>query len=103
MCRIKFKQAIRKCKKDKETIIADIIAEKMFQKDPRKFWKDVKHRVDSKSDENIESMWKHHDKNIFNSVRVFVIKLTFIYLRITLARRALLMTCLAISARNGWS
>ena len=49
LSRTKFKHAIRKCKKDKETIIADIIAEKMCQKDPCKFWKDVKHRVNNKT------------------------------------------------------
>ena len=71
---------IRKCKKDKGTIIADSIAEKMCQRDPRKFWKDVKHRVNSNTkiptnidgvhgDDNIISMWKHHYENIFNTVQ----------------------------------
>ena len=69
LSRTKFKHAVRKCKKDKETIIADSIAEKMCQKDPRKFWKNFKHRVNSKTkiptnvdglhgDDNIGSMWK---------------------------------------------
>ena len=71
LSRTKCKHAIRKCKKDKETTIADSIAEKICQKDPRKFWKGVKHRVNSKTkiptnvdgvhgDDNIGSMWKHH-------------------------------------------
>ena len=47
--RITLKHVIRKCKKDKETIIADSIAEKTCPKEPRKFWKDVKHLVNSKT------------------------------------------------------
>ena len=71
LSRIKLKHAIRKCKKYTEAIIADSIAEQMCQKDARKFWKDVKHRVNTKTkfptnvdgvhgDDNIGSMWKHH-------------------------------------------
>ena len=67
----------------------------MCQQDPRKFWKEVKHRVNSKTkiptnvdgehgDDNIGSMWKHHYENSCISVKVVVIKLTLIYVRITL-------------------
>ena len=39
LSRSKFKYALRKCKRDKETIIADNIAEKLCQKDDRDIWK----------------------------------------------------------------
>ena len=42
LSRSKFKYALRKCKRDKETVIADIIAEKLCQKDSRDFWKNIK-------------------------------------------------------------
>ena len=37
LSRSKFKYALRKCKRDKETVIADNIAEKLCQKDSRDF------------------------------------------------------------------
>ena len=75
-----FKHATRKCKKDKETINAHSIAEKMCKNDSHKFRKNVKHLVKSKTkifinidgvhgDENIGSMWKHHYENVFNIVK----------------------------------
>ena len=39
LSRCKFKYALRKCKRDKHTIIADNIAEKLCQKDNRDFLK----------------------------------------------------------------
>ena len=42
---IKFKHAIRKCKQDKETIIADSIAKKMCKKDHRT---EINHHTNSK-------------------------------------------------------
>lgn len=79
LSRMKFKQAIRKCKREKETIIADNIAEQLCQKDHRKFWKEIKHCTNSKvklptnidnihGDVNIGSMWKHHYEHLFNDV-----------------------------------
>ena len=46
--RSKFKYALRKCKRDKETIIADNIAEKLCQKDDRDFWKNIKQMTNTK-------------------------------------------------------
>ena len=37
LCRSRFKYALRKCKRDKETIVSDRIAEKMCQTDQRNF------------------------------------------------------------------
>ena len=48
LSRSKFKYALRKCKRDKETIIADNIAEKLCQKDNRDFWKNIKHMTNTK-------------------------------------------------------
>ena len=70
LSRIKCKHAIRKCKKDKETIIADRIAQQMCKKDHREFWKEIKHSRNSKvkhhtniegdyGDVNSGSMWKY--------------------------------------------
>ena len=79
LSRSKFKYALRKCKRDKETIIADNIAEKLCQKDDRDFWKNIKQITNKKvklptnidgvhSDNDIVSMWKQHYAAIFNSV-----------------------------------
>ena len=48
LSRITFKHAIRKCKKDKENIIADSIAQNMCKKYRRKFCKEIKHYTNSK-------------------------------------------------------
>ena len=42
LCRIRFQYALRKCKRDKETIVSDRIAEKMCQTDQRNFWKEIR-------------------------------------------------------------
>ena len=79
LSRSKFKYALRKCKRDKETIIAGNIAEKLCQKDNRDFWKNIKHMTNTKvklptniygvhGDNDIVSMWKQHYAAIFNSV-----------------------------------
>ena len=49
LSRSKFKYALRKCKRDKETVIADNIAEKLCQKDSRDFWKNIKQMTNKKS------------------------------------------------------
>ena len=48
LSRSKFKYALRKCKRDKETIIADNIAEQLCQKDDRDFWKNIKQMTNKK-------------------------------------------------------
>ena len=79
LSRSKFKYALRKCKRDKETIIADNIAEQLCQKDDRDFWKNIKQMTNKKvklptnidgvhGDNDIVSMWKQHYAAIFNSV-----------------------------------
>ena len=79
LSRSKFKFALRKCKRDKMTIIADNIAENLCKKDSRDFWKDIKHLTNKKvklptnidgvhGDNDIVSMWKQHYAAIFNSV-----------------------------------
>ena len=79
LSRSKFKYALRKCKRDKETIIAHNIAEKLCQKDDRDFWKNIKQMTNKKvklptnidgvhGDNDIVSMWKQHYAAIFNSV-----------------------------------
>ena len=76
--RSKFKYALRICKRDKETIIADNIAEQLCQKDDRDFWKNIKQMTNKKvklptnidgvhGDNDIVSMWKQHYAAIFNS------------------------------------
>ena len=79
LSRSKFKYALRKCKRDKKTVIADNIAEKLCQKDSRDFWKNIKQMTNKKvklptnidgvhGDNDIVSMWKEHYATIFNSV-----------------------------------
>ena len=79
LCRSRFKYALRKCKKDKETIVSDRIADKMCQTDQRNFWKEIRCTMNSNvklptcidgvhGDSNIAAMWKHHYSTIFNSV-----------------------------------
>ena len=71
LSRSKFKFALRKCKRDKETIIADNIAENLCKKDNRDFWKDIKYLTNKNVklptnidgvhvDNDIVSMWKQH-------------------------------------------
>ena len=48
LSRINSKHAIRKCKKDKENIIADNIAQNMCKKYRRQFCKEIKHHTNSK-------------------------------------------------------
>ena len=76
--RCKFKYVLRKCKRNKETIIADKLANKFSSKSDREFWKDVKNIMNSKvklpnligecKGDDIPDMWKNHYENIFNSV-----------------------------------
>ena len=42
LCRSRFKYALRKCKRDKEAIISDSIADEMCQTDQRNFWKEIR-------------------------------------------------------------
>ena len=96
LSRSKFKYALRKCKRDKETIIADNIAEKLCQKDNRDFWKNIKHMTNTKvklptnidgvhGDNDIVSMWKQHYAAILIVLKtVAVIKLTVISVTRTL-------------------
>ena len=64
LSRIKFKHAIRKCKKCKETIIAESIAQNMCKKDHRKFRKEIKHHTNSKLKLPTNSEGVHGDVNI---------------------------------------
>ena len=44
LCRSRFKYALRKCMRDKETSVYDSIADKMCQTDQRNFWKEIRCR-----------------------------------------------------------
>ena len=80
LCRIRFKYALRKCKRDKETIVSDRIAEKMCQTDQRNFCKEIRCTMNSYNvklptcidgvhgDCNIAAMWKHHYSTIYLTV-----------------------------------
>ena len=48
LCRSRFKYALRKCKRDKETIVSNRIADKMCQTDQRNFWKELLCTMNSK-------------------------------------------------------
>ena len=80
LSRSKLKYALRKCKRDKETVIADNIAEKLCQKDSRDFWKNIKQMTNKKvklptnmdgvhGDNDIVSMWKQHYATIYIIIR----------------------------------
>ena len=45
--RSRFKYALRKCKRDKETIVSDRIADTMWQTDQRNFWKEIRCTMNS--------------------------------------------------------
>ena len=79
LCRSRFKYALRKCKREKETIVSDRIADKMCQTDQRNFWKEIRCTMNSNvklptcidgvhGDSNIAALWKNHYSTIFDSV-----------------------------------
>ena len=44
LCRSRFKYALKKCKRDKETSVSDSIADEMCQTNQRNFWKEIRCR-----------------------------------------------------------
>ena len=77
--RATFKLALRYCRNHIDELKADACAESLFNKDPRKFWKDVYKMSNSKVSchldsvggasgaENVVNMWKAHFQDIYNS------------------------------------
>lgn len=77
--RSKFKQALKLCRKRKNCLIADKIANKLSNKNDRDFWREIKLHSNSKiklpnnvgnayGAANICEMWQEHYMTIFNSV-----------------------------------
>ena len=79
--RAKFKYALRLrvCKRNKNSIISDKIAESMCAKNDRAFWREIKKYSNSKlklpnavgdaqGSDNISVMWQEHYRHIFNMV-----------------------------------
>ena len=78
--RAQFKYALRKCKVNKNTIIADKIANKMSGNNVREFWNEIKVNMNSRvnlpsvidnsnGDEQITEMWQSHFEQVFNTVK----------------------------------
>jgi exonuclease III len=74
-----FKYALRKCKLNKNTILADKLATNLAGKSDRDFWKNVKATMNSRislptriddhhGNSEIADMWKNHYESIFNAV-----------------------------------
>ena len=76
--RSKFKSVLRKCKRNKDIILADKLADSFRTKNDRDFWKDIKRQLNSKVNlpnqvdnckgDDIPCMWKAHYDFVFNSV-----------------------------------
>ena len=69
---------LRKCKRNKNSIIADKLADKFKNKNDREFWKDIRNMTNSKVNlpnmvhtfigDEIPEMWKNHYQSVFNCV-----------------------------------
>ena len=79
LSRSRFKFALRKCKRDRETVVANNFANKLLANEQRDLWGDIKKHSNCKTkrplsmdgvhgDENICKMWMHHYSDIFNCV-----------------------------------
>ena len=77
--RLQFKYALRKCKRNKNAIVADNIAEKLYKKDDKAFWRGIQNVTNSKvklpskigeahGSTDISVMWKDHYSRIFSTV-----------------------------------
>ena len=76
--RAKFKYALRKCKHNSNTILADKLASKYQLKNHKEFWRSIKSELNSKvklpnsidncSGDQVPVMWKQHYESIFNCV-----------------------------------
>ena len=78
--RAQFKWGLKRCKKNKDEIVANKIAECMLTKNDKDFWKSVKARGKGKQSlplsvggcngpKDICEMWKRHYENLLNSVK----------------------------------
>ena len=76
--RTKFKYALRKCKNNEKTILADKLVTQLNNKSDKEFWKEIKTKTNSRvklpnkinnasGDKQILQLWKTH-MNIFNCV-----------------------------------
>ena len=77
--RLLFKYALRKCKRNKNAIVADNIAENLCKKDDKAFWRGKKNVTNSKvklpskigeahGSTDISVIWKDHYSRIFSTV-----------------------------------
>ena len=77
--RLLFKYALRKCKRNKNAIVADNIAENVCKKDDKAFWRGIQNVTNSKvklpskigeahGSTDISVMWKDHYSRIFSTV-----------------------------------
>ena len=76
--RCKFKYMLRKCRRDKNTVLADKLAEQFHNKSDKEFWRNIKNKMNSKVNlptmidnvkgDAIPEMWKKHYDSVFNCV-----------------------------------
>ena len=80
--RSRFKYALRYCQQHEKEIGADMLANKLMDKDCKGFWNSVRHLSNNKAtghattvggcsgEDNIVRMWKGHFEKLYNSVNV---------------------------------
>ena len=77
--RLLFKYALRKCKRNKNAIVADNIADNLCKKDDKAFWRGIQNVTNSKvklpskigeahGSTDISVKWKDHYSRIFSTV-----------------------------------
>ena len=77
--RCKFKYMLRKCRRDKNTVLADKLAEQFHNKSDKEFRRNIKNKImnskvnlptmiDNVKGDAIPEMWKKHYESVFNCV-----------------------------------
>ena len=80
MSRIRFKNALKLCKRNEKQIINDKIAQKFYNKDNFGFWKEINKSINKKFNlpnnvggvigkQQITDLWKNHYKSILTDVK----------------------------------
>ena len=73
-----FKYMLRKCRRDKNTVLADKLAEQFHNKSDKEFWRNIKNKMNSEVNiptmidnikgDAIPEMWKKRYESVFNCV-----------------------------------
>ena len=74
--RCKFKHMLRKCRRDKNTVLADKLSEQFHNKSDKEFWRNIMNKMNSKVNlptmtdnvKGVPEMWKKHYESVFSCV-----------------------------------